>query len=152
LRKFLHFMASYHTRSKSVRVRPPTPTDGQPTTPVGMTESVGGPESMPTEQAGPVFTPSSEGRSVPGGEPGLEGSVGPLCTAVIDPEAPGRYTDPRQPQEAFQVPTALGITESAASQSTEQNTESTPESRHQITTQDDPTSRIPTLMQYMLGP
>jgi len=48
---------------------------------------------MPAEQAGPVFAPSSEGRSVPGGKPGLEGSVGPLFTGVVDPEAPDGYTD-----------------------------------------------------------
>ena len=88
-------MASYHTRSKSLR--PPTPTDGQPTTSVEMTKYVGGPESMLAEQAGPVFAPASEGKSVPGDEPRLEGSAGPLFMGVVDPEAPGGYSDPTQP-------------------------------------------------------
>ena len=99
---------------------------------------------MPAEQAGPVFAPSSEGRSVPGGKPGLEGSVGPLFTGVVDPEAPDGYTDPRQPQEVFQVPSVLGTTRSAADQSTEQTTHTTSAARPKITTLDKASSRIPT--------
>jgi len=99
---------------------------------------------MPAEQAGPVFAPSREGRSVPGGKPGLEGSVGPLFTGVVDPEAPDGYTDPRQPQEVFQVPSGLGTTRSAADQSNEQTNHATSAARPQITTLDKASSRIPT--------
>jgi len=63
---------------------------------------------MPAEQAGPVFAPSSEGRSVPGGKPGLEGSVGPLFTGVVDPESPDGYTDPRQPPRGFPSAVSFG--------------------------------------------
>ena len=95
-------MASYHTRSRSLR--PPTHTDGLTNQLVGMNESARGPASMPTEQAGPEFAPSPKGRSTPGGEPGSERSVGPLSAGALDPEAPGprrldrpRNTDPRNP-------------------------------------------------------
>jgi len=61
---------------------------------------------MPTEQAGPAFAPSLEGRSDPGDELGLQASVGPLSTEAVDPNAPGGFTDPGHLQEALQVSTA----------------------------------------------